>query len=75
MLVETKPGMVHLITSLADSVAIIKTDPSKRLFREIDDEQLLTLLAGRPAVLIREGPGRASIEFADPADRDGFPTP
>jgi len=75
MFVETKPGTVRVITSLADSVAVIKTDPAKRLFQEIDDDQLLTLLAGRPAVLIREEPGQASLHFVNPEDQQGFPMP
>jgi hypothetical protein len=54
-------------------MSVITTDPSRRLYREINDDQLLTLLAGRPAAIIREGANRASLLFLDPEDENGFP--
>ena len=41
-------------------------------FRYINDEQLLALVGGHPAVLIRTGPDSAELVFADPEDRRFF---
>jgi hypothetical protein len=39
----------------------------------LDDEELLSLVAGRPAALVRAASGRAELVFADPSDAGGFP--
>ena len=43
------------------------------MFREIDDEQLLALLAGKPAALVRRGPNQVELIFLNPEDEKGFP--
>jgi hypothetical protein len=73
MTVESKPDTVSLVASSSATMAVIATDPARRLYREINDDQLLTLLAGRPAAIIREGPNRASLLFLEPEDQNGFP--
>jgi hypothetical protein len=73
MTVESKTDTVSFIASSATTMSVITTDPSRRLYREINDDQLLTLLAGRPAAIIREGANRASLLFLDPEDENGFP--
>jgi hypothetical protein len=75
MIAETKPGTIPVITSSSAAVAVVETGPAKDLFREIGDEQLLALLAGRPAALVRQGPGQASLLFLNPQDQNGFPAP
>ena len=42
-------------------------------FRLINDDQLLALLADKPAVLIRTGPHSEELVFANPEDQRGFP--
>jgi hypothetical protein len=73
MTVKSKPNTVSFVASSAATMAVIATDPARRLYREINDDQLLTLLAGRPAAIIREGPHRASLLFLEPEDQNGFP--
>ena len=73
MTVESKPDTVSFLASSTSTMTVIATDPSRRLYREINDDQLLTLLAGRPAAIIREGANGASLLFLDPEDQNGFP--
>lgn len=42
-------------------------------YREVTDDQLLSLLAGRPALLVRTGPHSEGLVFANPRDQEGFP--
>jgi hypothetical protein len=42
-------------------------------FRLINDDELLALLADKPAVLIRTGPHSEELVFANPEDQKGFP--
>jgi hypothetical protein len=41
-------------------------------FRLINDNELLALLADKPAVLIRTGPNSEELVFANPEDQKGF---
>jgi|ERR1051325_4564690 hypothetical protein len=75
MLVETRPGSVAFIASSTASVAYVRTGDAKNLFQEINDEQLLSLLAGRPAALVRSGPKQAELIFLHPGDEQGFRVP
>ena len=73
MIVETGIGAVILISSSDAHLAVVHSQFREGLFQEIDDQQLLALLAGRPAALVRESPGRAELLFLDPEDAQGFP--
>ncbi len=42
-------------------------------FRMINDNELLALLADKPAILIRTGPQSEELVFANPEDQKGFP--
>lgn len=42
-------------------------------FRLINDNELLALLADKPAVLVRTGPHSEELVFANPEDQKGFP--
>ena len=42
-------------------------------FRLINDDELLALLADKPAVLIRTGPHTEALVFANPEDQKRFP--
>jgi hypothetical protein len=39
----------------------------------INDDELLALLADKPAILIRTGPHSEELVFANPEDQKGFP--
>ena len=41
-------------------------------FRQINDDELLALVSGKPAVLIRTGPHSEELVFANPDDQKGF---
>jgi hypothetical protein len=41
-------------------------------FRQINDGELLALVSGKPAVLIRTGPHSEELVFANPEDQKGF---
>lgn len=73
MIVETRPGAVATVLSAPGGVAIVQTMPGDHLFHELTDEQLLGLLAGRPAALVRYSPQQAELLFLNPQDQNGFP--
>jgi hypothetical protein len=59
---------------LAGSVpAVVQIATTSRGYTQINDSQLLSLLAQRPALLVRTGPHSEELVFADPSDRNGFP--
>src|SRR6266496_1897687 len=59
MIVGTELGAVSLISSSDADLAVVRSQFEEGLFQEINDQELLALLAGRPAALVREAPGRA----------------
>jgi len=73
MIVGTELGAVSLISSSDADLAVVRSQFEEGLFQEINDQELLALLAGRPAALVREAPGRAELLFLDPDDAQGFP--
>ena len=73
MIVETGIGKVSLIRSSDAHLAVVHSQFGEGLFQEINDQELLALLAGRPVALVREAPGRAELLFLDPEDARGFP--
>jgi hypothetical protein len=73
--VATQPDAVPVVASRAGLVALVETRSDEKLFREIDDQQLLSLLAGRPAILVRPAPQQADLIFVNPDDARGFPLP
>ncbi|HEU5125796.1 MAG TPA: hypothetical protein VFW05_17225 [Verrucomicrobiae bacterium] len=70
--VITKAGSVRTVDSLDTTVAIVETDPSRRNFDEINDQQLLALAAGRPIAFLHPGSDREELILLNPADRNGF---
>jgi hypothetical protein len=61
-------------TGLAAPVPrIIEVATASGGFRLINDDELLALLADKPAVLIRTGPHSEELVFANPEDQKGFP--
>ena len=73
MIVETGIGAVSLISSSNAHLAVVHTQFGDGLFQEIDDQELLALLAGRHVALVREATGRAELVFLEPEDAQGFP--
>ena len=72
MLIESKAGAVNIITSSAGTVVMIETAAAKDSFKEISDEELLALVSGRPAVLVRYSPQQAELFFVNAEDQNGF---
>ncbi len=71
--VRTQPlAAEHLIssTTTAGSVAMITSHDAVRI---INDDELLALVASRPAMLVRLAPGREQLVFVNPEDEKGFP--
>lgn len=61
-------------TGLAASVPkVVEVATISGGFRLINDDELLSLLADKPAVLIRTGPHSEELVFANPEDQNGFP--
>lgn len=69
-LITTRQSSAKIVASISD-VAQISTAGGG--FRQINDNELLALLAGKPAVLIRTGPHSEELVFANPMDQKGFP--
>ena len=55
-------------TSVAN-VAVIRTRPAAGLFRSLDDNELLALVAPRRAALVRVGPNSEKLVFVRPEDQ------
>ena len=75
IIVATKPGGVDIIKSSPNTVAWVRAPEQGKLFEVVGDGDLLSLLAGHPAALVRRGPGQAELVFVNPADQNGFPVP
>jgi hypothetical protein len=73
MLVETRSASVTVIRSTPSAVAQLETPRDTPFLREIGDGELFTLLAGRPAALVRHESGQAELLLLNAADRGGFP--
>jgi hypothetical protein len=55
----------------AAEIKIVRTTPGN--FRVINDDELLALIAPRPAILLRTGKNSEELVFANPEDAKGFP--
>jgi len=73
MVIRTGPGSVVVVASSPRTFLLVETGSIKDPFRDINDEQLLALVAGRPAALVRPGPHQAELLFVNPEDTNGFP--
>jgi len=72
MLVRSQPGSVAMAHSSPEIVAVIRTVPGQISLEIIGDEELLALLAGRPAALVHRSPLEAELLFLNPGDQNGF---
>jgi hypothetical protein len=73
MVVGTKPGSVVVVSSSPTTFVMVETGSIRDSFEEINDEQLMALVEGRPAALVRQGPHQAELLFLNPEDTNGFP--
>ncbi|HXE43413.1 MAG TPA: hypothetical protein VN516_10340 [Candidatus Baltobacteraceae bacterium] len=80
-LVQTKPLPTTAVVTthpfsgvqaISSSVNVVLVTTEKGDFRFINDNELLALLAQRPAALIRTGPDSEELIFANPEDQKGF---
>ncbi len=67
-IVRTQPGANTTVVSSTAGFTLVETRVSERIYAEIDDQQLLTLLSGKPVALVRQGPNRAELIFLNPED-------
>ncbi len=70
-LVSTRSFPATGLAAFVPKVAEVATVSGR--FRLINDNELLALLADKPAVLIRTGPHSEELVFANPEDQKGFP--
>jgi hypothetical protein len=72
MVVVSEPQTVEIIKPLYPDLEFVHS--STDTFRILGDNELLRLLAGRPAALVHRSPSQADLVFANPDDSNGFPT-
>jgi cytoskeletal protein RodZ len=70
-IVSTRPLATEQFIASAATVETVQTRAGN--FRAINDDELLALVASRPAILIRRGPNSEQLVFVNPADEKGFP--
>ncbi|MEI9959789.1 MAG: hypothetical protein WDM76_01280 [Limisphaerales bacterium] len=58
---------------ISSSATVTEIATTHGNFRSINDAELLALVAGRPAILIRTGPDSEELVFANAEDQKGFP--
>jgi hypothetical protein len=62
-IVTTQLGSVEQFVSSAQTFAEVRTSGTSGPYQEIDDKQLMALLSGKSAVLVRQGPHQAELIF------------
>ena len=67
MIVASNTNFLHTITSLGSTVAIVQTQTSHYQLRELNDEELLAMVEGKPALLVRQTPHEAELLIVDSA--------
>ena len=67
MIVESNTNFLHTITSHGATVAMVQTQLAHPELRELNDDELLAMLGGRPAVLVRRTPHQAELLLVDAA--------
>jgi hypothetical protein len=71
MIIRTRPNAVDVLNFGNTSLSLVRS--SAENYWVVGDAELLTLLAGRPAALVRHGPFETELVFVHPADQEGFP--
>ena len=70
-IVSTKPLASGQLTTSAEMATTVQTHSGN--YQELNDAELLALVASHPAVLIRTGPHSEELVFTNPEDQKGFP--
>lgn len=73
MAVESNPGSVTVISSFPSTITVVETSPSAHDYRELNDEELLAMVAGTPSVLVRLGPHQAELLVVDASTHAALP--
>jgi hypothetical protein len=71
--VGTRPLAEDGFILAGSPVAKVETTRTSGGFKVIDDDQLLALVAARPAMLVRITPALEQLVFVNPEDENGFP--
>lgn len=72
MMVETRAGLVATIPTSPSTIALVETLPADELFQQLNDNQLLALVAGQPVALVRYGPHNAMVVMSEEIVEKGF---
>jgi len=59
----TELPRLELVATDPRAVEVVHSQPAARIYREIDETELLSLAGGEPVALIPQGPGRAELVF------------
>jgi hypothetical protein len=65
MVVRSGQSAVRMVESSPLQIAVVETSRAGGLFRELSDDELLAVVPGRPAVLVRKGPHEAELLMVD----------
>ena len=71
-IVQTQTGGCPIIPTRTDAYALIESLDSRQFVRELGDDGLLGLFAGRAVALVYRGHNHAELIFADESLRNGF---
>jgi hypothetical protein len=72
MVVETRVGLVAMIPASSSTILLAETQPADELFQQLNDDQLLALVAGQPVALVRYGPHDATVVMSEEILGRGF---
>jgi len=62
-MIQSQAGLCTITRSQSDGFAVIESMDSRQFVRQLDDEGLLGLFAGRAVALVYRGPGEAELVF------------
>jgi len=65
MMVDTRAGLVAMIPTSLATLSLVETLPASELFQQLNDNQLLALVAGQPIALVRYGPHDATVVMSE----------
>jgi Sec-independent protein secretion pathway component TatC len=72
MVADTQTAPVAMVPTASPSITLVATRPANELFQQLDDDQLLALVASQPVALIRYGPHEAALVIPDEILQQGF---
>ena len=70
-IVATRTLSADRLVAAVATVEVVQTTTGN--FRVLNDDELLALVASRPAALVRVGPHSEELVFINPTDAKGFP--